>query len=931
MHVMQNDIPYYASLGIHDFNYMHCTTENWGNKALTNWQLSQQLWNPGVDCSALWDDYFARRYGAAGPSMRRAYLELEVMLRNVSDLKYGLARRLRESIEPLFVDGHFRYDGGALSLTEAVGGAAACRRVLDEVLSRDLPDRVRRRVVEDERLFTYGERTVQLYDALCRASSWLRERDVDASGLALADARRLADALEADTTSTRFSSSHANAVNALEASGVDGVLERLASEWSEVDEARCRTADPYRQPLMLAGRDLAGGEIDGRGTFANALRAAGHDKGTAMAARRVVPGDSVSACFVLERDPARDLALSLTGLECAHAGARAAIMVNGYVVAAGDVPWAAGASSIAVQLPVGVLERGRNAIEIRNLGDGLGGGAWFRIAGVEVGETPSAEHVAAFAIRGPQDLALTYTSSADGSAQRYRLFLPSAYDGTRRLPMLVALHGTTGSENSFFDDTSYGQGSFRREAEKRGVIVVCPSGRGDTEYRGIGELDVMEVLDHVTRDFRVDTDRVVCSGFSMGGTGTTDLVMRHPDRFAAGIAMSSSYAHLELLENLRHVPMLYVQGRHDWPVYAREGPLPITERLRELGFVHELWMLPGVRHNTMRTHTARMMDWALTHTRVRDPDRVTYATYLPHDGTAYWTEISEIERPGAVARIDARRLPGNRIAVRTVNARGIVLRPTAPSLDPARPIAVDVDGVPAYEGTWDETREIAFTRQGGRWRGTARPRDSGRALAYHQHRVGTVVVPPTQDGEAETTMGDWMADMMRSVSGADVALYTRRDDRGVRLHAGDTLYTEDLYDWIRPHDRHLCTFRCTGRELLEILEANLADEPEERNLPVQVSGCRYVFDRRRESGHRIVTSTIDPARAYTVVCEGQVRTRETIRLAGRLGRLPFTELGPTVVSAAWGYIVEHGGIVTIESDGRVREVATPAYATNPER
>jgi pimeloyl-ACP methyl ester carboxylesterase len=928
MHVMQHDIPYYAGLGIRDFNYMHCTTENWGNKALTNWQLSRQLWNPGVECSALWDDYFAGRYGAAGPSMRRAYLELEVMLRNVSDLKYGLARRLREGIEPLFAEGHLRYDGGALSLTEALGCAAACRRMMDDVLSRSLPDRVRRRVLEDERMFTYGERTIQFFDALCRASARLSERDVDGSSDALADARRLADALEADTTSTRFSSSHANAVNALEASGVDGVLERLASEWSEADEQRCRTGDPYRQPLVLAGRDLSGGEIDEPGSFADALRATGH---ASMPPRRVVPGDSISACFVLERDPARDLVLSLTGFERAgpEVAARAAVMVNGNVVAAGALP-AAAASSIAVTLPASVLERGRNRIELHNLGDGAGGEAWFRIASVEVGEMPK-ERAATFDTRGPQDLALTYTSRVDGSTQRYRLYLPSAYDGKTRLPMLVALHGTTGSENSFFDDTSYGQGGFRREAEKRGVIVVCPSGRGDTEYRGIGELDVLEVMDHVSRDFRVDTDRVVCCGYSMGGTGTTYLAARHPDRFAAGVALSSSYVHLELIENLRHVPMLFVQGRRDWPVYASEGPLPITERLRELGFAHELWMLPGVRHNTLRTHTAQIMDWALQHTRTRDPEHVTYATYLPHDAKAYWTEITEFERPGALARIDARRRAGNRIEAHTSNVGGIVLRPNAPSLDPARPIVVDIDGVRAYEGPWDEAREIACTRADGRWRGTLRPRESGDALAYHRHRVGTVVTPPTQDGDAETTMGDWMADMMRSVSGADIAIYTGRDDRGVRLHAGDTLYTEDLCDWIRPHDRHLCTFRCTGRELVEILEANLADAPEERNVPVQISGCRYTFDRRRESGHRVVTSTIEPMRTYTIVCEGQVRTRETIRLAGLLGRLRFTELEPTAVSAAWAYIVERGGIVTVERDGRVREVSAPSYVATRER
>jgi len=201
---------------------------------------------------------------------------------------------------------------------------------------------------------------------------------------------------------------------------------------------------------------------------------------------------------------------------------------------------------------------------------------------------------------GPRDLALTYHSDIDDTDQPYRIYLPSAYDGKSRLPLLIALHGTGGDQNKYSDHAAYGNGIYKKEAEKRGIAIVCPHGRGTTEYRGMGENDVLNVIEEVSQRFLVDRDRIVCSGQSMGGTGTTYLCCRYPDVFAAGIPLASTYGHLTLIENLRHVPMFYVQGAKDWPVYAQDGPIPIVKRLKELDYENQLWMIPGQGHNTMR-------------------------------------------------------------------------------------------------------------------------------------------------------------------------------------------------------------------------------------------------------------------------------------------------------------------------------------------
>ncbi|MGB2823680.1 MAG: DUF4838 domain-containing protein, partial [Phycisphaerae bacterium] len=167
MHTMARDIPTYHRLGARHFHYMHCTTADMGNKALTNYQMARQLWDVGTDCEALWSDYFARRYGPAAEAMRAFHESLEAMFSNVTELKYGLALRLDRGEGELFPTPELRYErkeGGPCNgptFLEIVAAGRTCRKLIDRALTARLPARI----AEDERLFTYGERTIAYYHA----------------------------------------------------------------------------------------------------------------------------------------------------------------------------------------------------------------------------------------------------------------------------------------------------------------------------------------------------------------------------------------------------------------------------------------------------------------------------------------------------------------------------------------------------------------------------------------------------------------------------------------------------------------------------------------------------------------------------------------------------------------------------------------------
>lgn len=530
--------------------------------------------------------------------------------------------------------------------------------------------------------------------------------------------------------------------------------------------------------------------------------------------------------------------------------------------------------------------------------------------------------------KGPADLALHFASPFDGSQQPYRLYLPSSYDGKKAMPMLVALHGTGGDENKYFDHETYQSGIYKIEAEKQGLVILCPLGTDGagcpTEWRGEAEINVLAAIEDVQQRFRIDSDRIVCTGQSMGGTGTTYLCCRYPDIFAAGIPLASTYGHVSLVANLRDVPMLYTQGAKDWPIYAATGPIPITKEMKRLGYHGELWMIEGAEHNTFALSTPRVVEWTLKQKRVAHPRRILHRAYFPGHGKAWWAQIAGITNPGWYAEIDAHALEGNRIELAVKNASQVVLRPDPTLYDPAQALEISVAGKELFHGLCSPETELILSLENDTWSAATRPRIVPSRTDWKNDIIGTADTPPTWEGEAETTLGNWLNDSMLDISGADIAISTKGHDqfngkmRGRPIEAGKPVRLMEFISWLRPSDSALAVFTIKGSALLEILEKNLLDGAKEERFLIQPAGFRYRFDRSLPIGSRVIESNIDPERSYRVVCNSsQIRRDDTLHLGDYFGKLDETLLEPNTLSAAWRFALKNGGNIESRLEGRV--------------
>jgi len=303
-------------------------------------------------------------------------------------------------------------------------------------------------------------------------------------------------------------------------------------------------------------------------------------------------------------------------------------------------------------------------------------------------------------------------------------------------PLLVSLHG-------------YGGGWSPSAPAHPGFIGVAPHGRGNGDYRLWCQMDVLQVIEEVKRDYRIDENRVYLTGGSMGGTGTWFMAVHYPDLFAAIAPIcgntdhhvwekewgwgQKTRSHLTELreyiediedssffaENLRHVPSYCIHGDADDIVPVGHSRVMI-DRLAELGYEHKYDERKGVGHSV--SGTEKILPWLWDHRRDPFPRQVTFKTAkLRHKG-AYWVEIlrfAELLRP---ALIQAEVVGDNEIKVTLDNVARYALKLNEHLVDLAKPVRIFTHEALTYEGLVPEDGRIVLALNAeGKWQPDSPP------------------------------------------------------------------------------------------------------------------------------------------------------------------------------------------------------------------
>jgi pimeloyl-ACP methyl ester carboxylesterase len=319
---------------------------------------------------------------------------------------------------------------------------------------------------------------------------------------------------------------------------------------------------------------------------------------------------------------------------------------------------------------------------------------------------------------------LRYDSPHRGSgAGSAVVYVPPGHDVHRPATLLVGVHPWNGSMWTY---AAYA--GLLREADARDVVLLFPSGLGNSLYTAEAEDEVMRALDAAASEIAVDRLAVSIWGASMGGAGATTIGLHHPDRFASitsffgdsrydlttyvrSLLPDERAAHrvnaLDVVDNARHVPVWLVHGESDRTSPIRQSEI-LERALTQRGFAVRFDHIAGVGHSgALVGRYAPGVVAAAAGARVPSPvERVTYRSVRPEDTGAYGVRL---ERAGeGDAFVDVERRADGVHVTHAEGVRVVELERGALGTDAAHPPPIVVDAA-AGSGQAVTTRWAAAT------------------------------------------------------------------------------------------------------------------------------------------------------------------------------------------------------------------------------
>lgn len=178
----------------------------------------------------------------------------------------------------------------------------------------------------------------------------------------------------------------------------------------------------------------------------------------------------------------------------------------------------------------------------------------------------------------------------------YALYIPESYSTSHQWPLIICLHGASGSGGDYI-------WTWLRPAKSKGYIVLSPKS-ADVTWSILNlsqdSRAIMAMLDSVCETYVVDRSRIYLTGLSDGGTFAYLLGLSQPETFngvapIAGDMLNGMADHLLRRKQGINLPLFIVHGAHD-AIFPVQSTRSAHQLLMHLGYNATYTELPDWGH-----------------------------------------------------------------------------------------------------------------------------------------------------------------------------------------------------------------------------------------------------------------------------------------------------------------------------------------------
>ena len=195
-------------------------------------------------------------------------------------------------------------------------------------------------------------------------------------------------------------------------------------------------------------------------------------------------------------------------------------------------------------------------------------------------------------------------------AYKYLKYLPEGYDGKKKFPLLLFLHGAGERGDNLDLVTVHGPPKLIKNGKKFPFIVISPQCPKGSWWDAEG-LDAL--LDEFIGKHAVDESRIYCTGLSMGGYGTWALGGQNAKRFAA-LAPICGGGNRTDARRIGKKPVWVFHGAKDRTVPLDESQR-MVDALKRRGSKPKFTIYPEAGHDswTKSYDNPKLYEWFLSH------------------------------------------------------------------------------------------------------------------------------------------------------------------------------------------------------------------------------------------------------------------------------------------------------------------------------